>query len=126
MSTPFQYKGNVTLSFRVADLNASITWYEEVLGLKLLYRVDEMRWCELIGPSEEITVGLGQAETVPVGGGCVPVWGVADIAKARSALEAKKVRFDGPTQEVPGMVKLATFYDPDGNAWMFAQDLRAE
>jgi hypothetical protein len=27
------------------------------------------------------------------------------------------------TSEVPGKVKLATFYDPDGNPWMFAQAL---
>ena len=42
---------------------------------------------------------------------------------ARSALEAAGVKFDGPTQEIPEMVKLATFYDPDNNAFMLAQDL---
>ncbi len=57
------------------------------------------------------------------GGGCVPVWGVRDITAARASLEAAGVRFDGPTQEISGMVKLATFYDPDGNAMMFAQSL---
>jgi hypothetical protein len=34
------------------------------------------------------------------------------------------VRFDGPTIELPGMVKLATFFDPDGNPMMFYQDLQ--
>ena len=51
-------------------------------------------------------------------------WGVKDIDAARTLLESKKVRFDGPTQEIPGMVKLATFFDPDGNPMMFYQDLQ--
>ena len=39
------------------------------------------------------------------------------------ALEAEEVRFDGPTETIEGMVSTATFYDPDGNALMLAQDL---
>jgi hypothetical protein len=49
---------------------------------------------------------------------------VKDIDAARSQMERKKVRFDGPTQEIPGMVKLATFFDPDGNAHMLYQSLQ--
>lgn len=123
MSAAIPYKGDVTLSFGVSDLDAAIRWYQERLGFTLLYRVDELAWCELQGPSGAISVGLGQRERVSQGGGCVPVWGVRDIAAARAGLEAAGVRFDGPTQEIPGMVKLATFYDPDGNAMMFAQSL---
>jgi hypothetical protein len=33
------------------------------------------------------------------------------------------VRFDGPTREYPGMVKLATFFDPDGNTLMLYESL---
>ncbi len=39
-------------------------------------------------------------------------------------MESKNVRFDGETQTIPDMVKLATFYDPDGNALMLYQDLQ--
>jgi len=124
MNAPFQYKGDVTLSLHVSNLDAALAWYQDVLGFRLLYRVDAHGWCELMGPSENITVGLGQAEVVPKGGGCVPVWGVVDIEEARRSLEAKDVRFDGGTVELPGMVKLATFFDPDGNAWMLAQSLQ--
>lgn len=38
-------------------------------------------------------------------------------------LEQAKVKFDGETDVVEGMVKTATFYDPDGNAMMLAEDL---
>jgi len=33
------------------------------------------------------------------------------------------VKFDGETETIEGMVSTATFYDPDGNALMLAQDL---
>jgi hypothetical protein len=36
------------------------------------------------------------------------------------------VRFDGETREIEGMVRLATFYDPDGNTFMLAQRLDAD
>jgi predicted enzyme related to lactoylglutathione lyase len=59
----------------------------------------------------------------PAPGNLVPVFGVEDLAVARAALEAEDVRFDGPTETIEGMVSTATFYDPDGNALMLAQDL---
>lgn len=46
-----------------------------------------------------------------------------DIDSSRKQLEDKDVRFDGDTMEIPGMVKLATFYDPDGNKMMLFQTL---
>jgi hypothetical protein len=48
---------------------------------------------------------------------------VKDIDAARAQLEGMDTRFDGDTHEVPGMVRLATFFDPDGNPWMLAQAL---
>ena len=38
-----------------------------------------------------------------------------DLDAARDALESKGVEFDGDTRTIEGMVKLATFFDPDGN-----------
>ena len=53
----------------------------------------------------------------------MPTFTVKDIEAARAHLESLDTRFDGDTYEIDGMVKLATFYDPDGNAWMLAQRL---
>lgn len=124
MSQPIRYKGDITLSLSVRDLDAAIAWYEKVLGFKLLYRVAELGWCELASISEKITVGLGQSAEPGPKGGCAPVWGVIDIDEARAWLEAHQVKFDGPTRTIPDMVRLATFYDPDGNVWMLAQNLQ--
>jgi predicted enzyme related to lactoylglutathione lyase len=51
---------------------------------------------------------------------------VTDIAAARGHLERNGVRFDGDTREIEGMVRLATFYDLDGNTFMLAQRLDAD
>jgi hypothetical protein len=50
-------------------------------------------------------------------------WGVADILVAKAHLDAHGVRQDGDIQHIPGLVKLLTFYDPDGNAMMLSENL---
>jgi predicted enzyme related to lactoylglutathione lyase len=69
-----------------------------------------------------VTIGLGDAEEVKPAS-TMPVFGVADFDASRTALEQAGVKFDGDTIEVEGMVKVAAFFDPDGNALMIAQDL---
>ena len=59
----------------------------------------------------------------PPGGNAVLTWGVKDIEQAKAELESKHVRFDGDIRTIEGMVKLATFYDPDGNCYMLYQDI---
>ena len=46
-----------------------------------------------------------------------PALGVADVAEARAALEAKGVQFHGETLDT-GVCHMAFFDDPDGNNWM--------
>jgi len=82
-----------------------------------------MAWCELRTGVEGVNVGLSQVEHPRVEGGATVVFGVNDIDHSRKVLEERDVRFDGETQTIAGMVKLATFYDPDGNTLMFAQRL---
>ncbi|MBD3302592.1 MAG: VOC family protein [Candidatus Eisenbacteria bacterium] len=126
MTLDLGYKGDVTLAIQASDVKAAIRWYEERLGFKLLYHLEGMGWCELSTPVEGVSLGIGQAEKPRTGAGPVPTWGVQDIAAARKKLEDAGVRFDGETQEIPEMVKLATFYDPDGNAYMLVESLAKE
>ena len=120
------YNGGLTCSMQCSDLDASIAWYRDTLGFELLYRVDEIAWCELQSPVDRVSVGLSQVEKPATKGGATPTWGVDDIASARKALEGRGVRFDGETLTFPGMVSLATFYDPDGNKMMLYQDLSGQ
>lgn len=112
----------ITLAISVRDRHRSAQWYSDTLGFTLIHHMDEAGWSEMATKTEGVTLGLGeQAEPAP--GNTVPVFGVGDIQTDRANLEAAGVRFDGATEVIEGMVSTATFYDPDGNALMIAQDL---
>ncbi len=117
------YVPELTASMGVADLDRSIDWYQNILGFSLLYRVDEIGWCELATGVPGVNVGLSQNEVLKEGGGATNVWGVADIAAAKAHLDAHGIRQDGDVRHIPDMVKLLTFYDPDGNAMMLSENL---
>ena len=119
-NTPFDYNQNMVISIGVSDLDRAIEWYKDALGLELVYKLDQYGWCEMSTATKHVTIGLGQNEDLKTGG-ATPTFGVVDIDAARKHLESKDVRFDGDTYEIEGMVKLATFYDPDGNPYMLAQ-----
>ncbi|WP_299780474.1 VOC family protein [uncultured Roseobacter sp.] len=112
----------ITIALSVTDRHASAKWYNDMLGFEILYHADEVGWSELQTKTSGVTIGLGE-QTEPAPGNCVPVFGTTDLDRARRALEQAMVRFDGETDTVEGMVKTATFYDPDGNALMLAEDL---
>ena len=113
----------ITLALEVSDFERSKKFYKEVLGFRFSYEVTEIGWCEFESPTKDVIIGLSKVETLTPGGGLVPTFNVSDIAHTRSLLESKNVRFDGPTNVMPGLVMLATFYDPDGHAFMLAQSL---
>ena len=121
----FDYQGDITLSCSVKDLDTSIAWFKDVLGFEEVFRAPEAGWAEITTPTEGVTIGLGQNEEVDGRGGTTPVFGVVDIAAAKAELEAKGVSFDGDIVDIPGMVKLATFFDPDGNSYMLAESQNA-
>ena len=124
-NTPFDYRENLVISVGVSDLEKAIEWYNDVLGLELVYKLDQHGWCEMATATKHVTIGLGQTEELKPGS-TTPTFGVMDIDAARKHLESKDVRFDGETYEIDGMVKLCMFYDPDGNSYMLAQSLTSE
>lgn len=124
MSLKGKYNGGLTCAMNVTDISSSIQWFTEILGFELLYHLEEMGWCELKSPVEGVNVGLSQVEKMPPpGGNAVLTWGVQDIDATYSFLSSKDVKFDGEVRTIPGMVKLATFFDPDDNCFMLYQDI---
>lgn len=111
---------NFVVAVDVSDYDRSLAWYREVLGFEVNYELADYGWCELRTPFA-FTVGLGQTETVTPGS-VTPTFGVHDIDAAIAHLRAHDVRVED-WHEIPGMVRLSTFYDPDGTAWMLAQTL---
>src|SRR5688572_22561701 len=126
MASPLNYDGGLTIAIETKNLDAALAWYQNVLGFQMLYKVDEIGWAEVATEvaGGKVNIGLSQVEKPKAGGGPVPTFGVQNIEKSRAMLESKKVRFDGPTREYPGMVKLATFFDPDGHALMLYESLQ--
>ena len=121
-TTPIEFDQQLVISVNVSNFDEAVAWYREALGFEIVYRLDQYGWGEVRTPWGGVTIGLSQVEELKHGG-TVPTFGVKDIAAARKHLESLGTRFDGDTYEIEGMVKLATFYDPDGNAWMLAQSL---
>ena len=122
---PIEFDRQLVISVNVSDFDAAVEWYAKALGFELVYSLDKYGWGEVRTPWGGVTIGLSQVEELKHGG-TVPTFGVKDIDAARKHLESLDTRFDGETYEIEGMVKLATFYDPDGNAWMLAQSLNRD
>jgi catechol 2,3-dioxygenase-like lactoylglutathione lyase family enzyme len=123
MTANLGYDGGLTCALNCSDLDKAIAWYRDILGFSLQYRLDDMGWAELTSPVARVNVGLSQVESPEVKGGATLTWGVKDIDAARTGLEDRDVRFDGETITIPEMVRLATFFDPDGNKHMLYQSL---
>jgi catechol 2,3-dioxygenase-like lactoylglutathione lyase family enzyme len=121
---PIAYDGSVVAALEVSDFERSLTWYREALGFEVVHRLDSWAWAELKTPLPGVHVGIGQVEKPGVQGGAVLTFGVADIDEARRHLEDLGTKFDGDTRLVADEVRLATFYDPDGNTFMLSQRVK--
>ncbi|MFI6832086.1 VOC family protein [Kribbella sp. NPDC050241] len=116
-----EYDGRAVCALDVGDLERSLRWYEQALGFEVVHRLDAWGWAELSTPLPGISIGIGQVEDPKTDGGVVVTFGVRDIDKAREHLESHGTRFDGETRLVADEVRLATFYDPDGNTFMLSE-----
>jgi catechol 2,3-dioxygenase-like lactoylglutathione lyase family enzyme len=111
---------NCVVSVNVSDYDRSLSWYRDVLGFEVSYELPDYGWCELSTPFG-FTIGLGQTEAVTPGT-VVPTFGVHDIDAAIAHLREHDVKVED-WHEIPEMVRLSTFWDPDGTSWMLAQTL---
>ena len=121
-----EWAGESTAALSVSDYGKALAWYRDVLGFEVVFELETWGWAQLQSPVTGLLIGIGQAEEVKQGGGATLTFTVTDIEAARAYLEGEGVRFDGETSQVEDMVKLATFYDPDGNPWMLAESSMAE
>ncbi len=117
------FDGGLTCVIAVSDLSTAKSWYQDVLGFEFLFELPDQQFCELASPVDRVTVGLSQVSDFKTGSGTRLTFGVRDIEVARARLERRGVRFDGPTEEIPGIVKLASLFDPDNNRLMLYESL---
>lgn len=118
------YGPSVLAAINVRDFQKAAAWYRDVLEMQPVYAIDDMGWGEFATALPGFTIGL-QVDPEQAGnnGSCIVTLAVTDIEATKTTLESRGVQFDGDINVIEGMVKLATFRDPDGNAFMLSQSL---
>ena len=56
VATDLGFDGGLTCAYGVSNLERSISWYQDVLGFELVYKLDDMAWCELSPPHTGVPV----------------------------------------------------------------------
>lgn len=114
--------GKLVCSIPVKDHKASAEWYCSMLGCEIVFENNDFGMSYLSTPVANVWLDLSQVELVQLGGPSL-VWGVESADDARALLESQGVKFDGPNRSLGDMVRLGTFFDPDGNTLMFYENL---
>jgi CreA protein len=107
--------------FSVKDFEQSKKFYSHTLGLKKV--LEAQGWVEFAGAQGEASIGLATNPHTGSEPGATVVLRVDNIDAERKRLESGGVKFEGKTEEIPGMVRLATFRDPSGNRLQLCQPL---
>lgn len=111
--------------YYVSDWGRAKKFYGETLGLPIAFAAEEAGWIEY-GLPKQPTLGIsrwtGPNPMPPTKGGGTATLACDDARGAIQRLRAKGVRCD-EVEEIPGMVILGTFYDPEGNQLQLAQSL---
>ena len=110
--------------YEVTDFEKAKEFYGNVLGLKNTFSMPQWMEFSADGDRKEVSIGLAlRPEAKPGNGGATVVFNVPDVEAKVKELSAKSVPFDGPINEYPGVVRIATFHDPFGNKLQLAQVL---
>jgi catechol 2,3-dioxygenase-like lactoylglutathione lyase family enzyme len=97
----------------VTDMDRSVRFYQDVVGLRLLGRHDS-NWAELDAGSVRLALHATR-EGAPVStGGAAAAFRVEDLDATQGALRTRGVEFVHQG-EVEGYGRFALFPDPDGN-----------
>jgi predicted enzyme related to lactoylglutathione lyase len=114
-----EYNQQLNCAIEVSDLDRAVDWYTRVLGFKLNNRMDAINFAIIGTPVEGVVLGLSKVDSPPHTDGVTLTWGVTDIEAAQAALKAAGAQPDGPIRDIPGVVRLLPFSDPDGNKHQF-------
>jgi catechol 2,3-dioxygenase-like lactoylglutathione lyase family enzyme len=97
------------------DLDRSVAFYTQTLGVKLLFRVKGAAFLDAGG----VRLRLEESQTLAPTGSVELYWDDPGLTRL-APLAARGVKFIGPPETVQRLkasdVKLAEFTDPDGNA----------
>jgi predicted enzyme related to lactoylglutathione lyase len=118
--------------YSAKNLDETRKFYTDVLGLDKTFEMQG--WAEFgklntakagaqSGTAVGATIGISTGPNSGREPGATVVLKVENVEAERKRLESRGVKFDGPTEEVMGAVRIATFRDPNGNRLQLCQVL---
>jgi predicted enzyme related to lactoylglutathione lyase len=106
-------------------LEQTLAFYTEKLGFKVLFNDTSEGQAMVATSTKDCFIGFSEAQLIVPSSTCT-TFEVEDIEQAVRILQQKGVEFKGGIIEVPNMVKLATFSDPDGYKMMLSENIGNE
>ena len=103
----------------VRDLARAVTFYRDLLGLKVQFQSTEFAFLDAGGVTLALGLPLAQAmgqDSKKLGGASELVFGVDDVQAAHDSLAARGLKFVREPHNVTGAQWAANFEDPDGHA----------
>ena len=113
-------KGSVAMvNMPVSRVDKAEKWYARNLGFETRSKMSQPVFCEMEQRSTGLRIGLAEVQEFKLGQASIMLE-VSDIETAQKELSANGVDVS-EIAEIPGMAKVLTFEDPDGNPWMLRQ-----
>lgn len=109
------FEGIDTIILRVADVDRSKTWYQEKLGLLVLFEDLPLRLVvmETFGPTSLTLWQTDHPVVINPETSAYPIFSSRDAVDARARLQSMGVQTDDLVAD--DAVRYFRFYDPDGN-----------
>lgn len=108
----------------VKNIKQAVSYYTDVVGLKLVEFHEEFGWAELEGFEGGSRLGIAQEtpkEQVSAGQNAVVTFTVENLENAKNKMVKKGAKCEGDVLEVPGHVKMQTVVDLDGNRFQIVE-----
>ena len=108
----------------VKDVKATVNYYVDVVGLKLMEFNEQYGWAELAGHEGGARLGISQEnsqDNMTAGQNAIVTFTVEDLEISKNAMLKKGAKCEGAVVEVPGHVKMQTIVDPAGNRFQICE-----
>jgi catechol 2,3-dioxygenase-like lactoylglutathione lyase family enzyme len=116
------YKNGITIWYDVSDLEKTKLFYRDYLGFEILLDLPQDNMVITKTNTLGCEIGFSEADSVKPSTSAL-VFEVENIKLAIETLKSKGVVFKDDYREIPEMVKLISFNDPDGHLLMLAESL---